>query len=131
MKSEKLIFSCILNVMRQENDDCLSCHNDRELKGTRDGKEITVYIDEKSFLLFLLLYAKLGNYSNLVFICAIFVIMGIVMNRLNVAWFGMLPSSGITYIPSWQEFTITINLISYGVVIFALSVNYLPIFEHK
>lgn len=33
----------------QENADCLGCHNDKTLQGTRAGKKISVFVDEKKF----------------------------------------------------------------------------------
>ncbi len=43
---------CLLLPLRlaaQENSDCLTCHNDKSLTGTRKGKTIPVYVDEKAF----------------------------------------------------------------------------------
>lgn len=33
----------------QENSECLACHSDKTLTGTRAGKTISVYVDEKKF----------------------------------------------------------------------------------
>ena len=33
----------------QENDDCLMCHEDSDLTGTRDGLEISVHVDPEVF----------------------------------------------------------------------------------
>src|SRR5512144_941283 len=33
----------------QENSDCLECHSDRSLTGTRNGRTISVFVDEKKF----------------------------------------------------------------------------------
>jgi len=33
----------------QENADCFSCHGDRTLPGKRNGKTISVFVDEKKF----------------------------------------------------------------------------------
>ncbi|MHA2621320.1 MAG: NrfD/PsrC family molybdoenzyme membrane anchor subunit [bacterium JZ-2024 1] len=60
---------------------------------------------------------------------AVFTVLGIILNRLNVAWFGMIPAAGVWYVPSWQEVAITINLLSYGIVVFALAARYLPLYE--
>jgi Ni/Fe-hydrogenase subunit HybB-like protein len=67
--------------------------------------------------------------SKIIFIAAIFVILGVVLNRLNVVWFGMLPLTDSIYIPSWQEVIVTLNLISFAFVLFALAARYLPLFE--
>jgi hypothetical protein len=44
-----LIFFSITTVIAQENSDCFNCHSDKLLSGTREGKTIAVYIDEKGF----------------------------------------------------------------------------------
>lgn len=61
---------------------------------------------------------------------AVSTVLGIILNRLNVASIGMIPYAGVVYIPSVAEIVITVNLISYGVVVFALAAKYLPLFEH-
>ncbi len=33
----------------QSNEDCLTCHGDRDLTGTRNGREISVFVDEATF----------------------------------------------------------------------------------
>jgi len=44
-----LIFFANLKSPAQENSECFSCHNDISLKGTRKGKTISVFVDEKKF----------------------------------------------------------------------------------
>ena len=34
-------------ALAQSNDDCLACHSDDTLKGKRDGREISVFVDER------------------------------------------------------------------------------------
>ena len=36
-------------LVAQENTDCLACHNDKSLSGTKNGKAISVFVDEKKF----------------------------------------------------------------------------------
>ncbi len=36
-------------LLAQENEDCLACHSDPDLIGTRDDVEISVYVDEETF----------------------------------------------------------------------------------
>jgi Ni/Fe-hydrogenase subunit HybB-like protein len=59
------------------------------------------------------------------------VVAAVIVNRLNVAWFRMLPSAETIYVPSWQELVVTLNLISLGVVSFGLAARYLPLFQHE
>jgi Ni/Fe-hydrogenase subunit HybB-like protein len=64
------------------------------------------------------------------FVAATSVILGVVLNRLNVGWIGLLPASGSIYVPSWQEVVVSLTLLSVGVVFFGLAARYLPLFEH-
>lgn len=37
------------SLMAQSKDDCLMCHDDNQLKGTRNGKEYSVYVSDSRF----------------------------------------------------------------------------------
>jgi hypothetical protein len=37
------------SLRAQENTDCFSCHSDKTLKGTKKGKSISVFVDEKKY----------------------------------------------------------------------------------
>ena len=39
----------LMPAVGQEKADCLVCHGDKALEGTRKGKKISVYVDEKKF----------------------------------------------------------------------------------
>jgi len=63
------------------------------------------------------------------------VIFGIVLNRLNVGLVGLWPYTGQIYFPSWMEITVTVTLVTIGVIAFGLAAKYLSVFpeeaEHK
>lgn len=61
------------------------------------------------------------------------VLFGVVLNRLNVSLVGLWPYTGYIYFPSWMEITITLTLVTIGVVAFGLAAKYLPLFppEHE
>jgi Ni/Fe-hydrogenase subunit HybB-like protein len=80
--------------------------------------------------LFVVLRTRWSGRRRWAFAAAIPVILGVILSRLNVAWIGLLPATGANYVPSWIEVTVTLNLVSFGVVIFGLAARYLPIFEH-
>lgn len=44
-----IILSFAINSYGQENDDCLMCHSDTELTMEKNGKEISLHLDEKVF----------------------------------------------------------------------------------
>ena len=62
------------------------------------------------------------------FFCALSVIGGVVLNRLDVAIVGMMRSAGVYYFPSAGEITVSIFLVTVGIIIFALADKYLPLF---
>lgn len=80
--------------------------------------------------LFVFLKTRWSGRRRWAFAAAIPVIAGVILNRLNVAWIGLLPGTGSNYFPSWIEIVVTLNLASYGFVIFGIAARYLPLFEH-
>jgi Ni/Fe-hydrogenase subunit HybB-like protein len=81
--------------------------------------------------LFVVLRTRWSGRRRWAFAAAIPVIVGVILNRLNVAWIGLLPATGAHYFPSWIEITVVLTLVSVGVVIFGLAARYLPLFEHS
>lgn len=63
------------------------------------------------------------------FVSACFVIGGFLLNRLNVSVTSLQATAGVSYFPSFYEVIITLFLITIGVVIFNLAVQYLPVYE--
>lgn len=63
------------------------------------------------------------------FVAAFMVVLGLVLNRMNVAITGMAASSGVNYFPSPIEFLVSIFIVSIGFVGFALVSRYFPVFE--
>lgn len=56
------------------------------------------------------------------------VVLGVVLNRLNVAITGMLAGSGARYVPSWMEVLITLGIVAAGVLAYRLIAEHLPVF---
>jgi len=59
---------------------------------------------------------------------AFLVMVGIVLNRVNVSWIGMDVSDHLHYIPTWMEIALSLAFITGGTIVFFLAVHYLPIF---
>lgn len=59
---------------------------------------------------------------------ALLVVIGFLLNRLNVSVTGMERAAGVRYMPSTMEFTVSLGLVALGFVLFALAARYLPIF---
>jgi len=62
---------------------------------------------------------------------SILTVSGFIVNRLNVAVTGMEWSVGARYVPKWMEVSVTLMMISIGIVLFTYAVKYLPIFHHE
>jgi c(7)-type cytochrome triheme protein len=59
---------------------------------------------------------------------AVLVVMGFIVNRLNVAITGFIGSSGVNYVPSWMEFAVTAAIVAVGFALFNLAVKHLDVF---
>lgn len=58
------------------------------------------------------------------------VVIGFMINRLNIAITGMEGYAGVRYFPKWTEVSVTVGIVALGFAIFGLAAKYLPIFEH-
>jgi c(7)-type cytochrome triheme protein len=65
------------------------------------------------------------------FLAALMVVLGFVMNRINVAITGMDRSSGVNYFPSWTELAVTASIVSAGFILFGLAVKFLDVFPRE
>ena len=81
--------------------------------------------------LVLLSIAKIRENRTGLFIGAILILLGFVLNRMNITITGMEAWAGIPYFPSWMEITVTMAIVTGGFVVFSLAARYLPLFEHK
>jgi c(7)-type cytochrome triheme protein len=65
------------------------------------------------------------------FVSALMVVLGFIMNRLNVSITGIEATSGIRYFPSWTELSVTAMIVGIGFVLFGFAVRYLTVFPHE
>jgi len=79
----------------------------------------------------LFLIPSVRNSKGGLYLGAVFVLIGFVMNRLNVAITGMARSSGVEYVPSWMEVAVTATIVAVGMTIFHYAAKYLPIFSSE
>ena len=80
----------------------------------------------------LLALPKVRQHRTGLFLAALLVVLGVVMNRLNVSITGMERSSGEIYVPAFTEVAVTLSVVGVGFLVFALAVKYLPVFpEHE
>jgi Ni/Fe-hydrogenase subunit HybB-like protein len=59
------------------------------------------------------------------------VLAGVVLNRLTVSWFSMVPYTGPGYIPHWMEIAVSATMLTFLMVIFGLAVRFLPVYPAK
>jgi Ni/Fe-hydrogenase subunit HybB-like protein len=79
----------------------------------------------------LLAFRRMRESREGLFAAAVLVIVGFILNRLNVAITGLEASSGTHYFPKWTEVSVTLSLVGAGFVCFGLAVRYFDVFESK
>lgn len=62
---------------------------------------------------------------------AIVLLLGMILNRFNVSWFGIQRLEEVSYIPSLAELSISAAIFSFGIMAFGLAARYLPLFEDE
>jgi len=76
----------------------------------------------------LLSFRKFRRMPRGLLAASLLVMAGIVLNRINVSWFGMSVSDHLHYVPTWMEIALSLAFITAGTIVFFLAVHYLPIF---
>lgn len=79
----------------------------------------------------LLAIPKVRKHTTGLFLAALLIVMGVIMNRMNVSITGMERSSGQIYVPALTEIAITLSVVGVGFLIFALAVKFLPVFPDQ
>ncbi|MCX7834973.1 MAG: Ni/Fe-hydrogenase cytochrome b subunit [bacterium] len=75
---------------------------------------------------------KLRQNPRWIFFSAFLVVVGVVYNRFNVCWIGMLRQSNANYYPSYSEIAISLFLVTIGTMAFYFIARFFPIFpEHE
>ena len=80
----------------------------------------------------LLLMRNVRTQLNGIFTVNILVILGTVLNRLNVGIISMAEYNGRMgndYFPSWMEFLVTMAMIAFAIIGFKISVKYLNVLK--
>ena len=62
---------------------------------------------------------------------SLLVVLGFILNRLNVSLTGFAAAQGGQYVPSWSEAMITLMLVALGFGAFSLAVRYLNVFPEQ
>jgi len=77
------------------------------------------------------LFSSQRNRRNprMLLIGAIILLVGMILNRFNVSWFGIQRLENLPYFPSLMEVSISAAIFSFGLLVFGLAARYLPLFE--
>ena len=62
---------------------------------------------------------------------SLLVMSGVVLNRMNVSWFGMAVHDQLNYYPTWMEIALSLAFVTFGTIVFFLCVHFLPIFPDE
>jgi Ni/Fe-hydrogenase subunit HybB-like protein len=68
------------------------------------------------------------RHSEGLYASGLLVILGFVVNRLNVSITGFESAQGGHYVPAWSEFAITLMLVALGFAAFSLAVKHLAVY---
>ena len=61
---------------------------------------------------------------------AVFALLGVIINRLNVTVIGFQSHIPVRYVPSWQEIVVTMGVISAEIWVFRWVVNRMPVLDY-
>ena len=78
-------------------------------------------------MLFSIKKVRLNRTATL--LSALLVAAGIMMNRFNASWFGILPIDNIYYSPSWMEIAILAGVFSGVLLVYTIIAHYFPVFS--
>jgi Ni/Fe-hydrogenase subunit HybB-like protein len=86
-------------------------------------------------------FKKIRQSPQGLFLGALAVLLGMILNRFNVSWFAIqhpdpisyIPTfmNNVNYVPSIPEVAISMGIFSAGILAFGLAVKYLPVFENE
>jgi Ni/Fe-hydrogenase subunit HybB-like protein len=79
----------------------------------------------------LLSIAKVRKNQTGLFLGAVLIIIGFILNRMNISITGMEAWAGVSYFPSWMEIAVTMAIVTLGFMVFSLAAKYLPLFKHE
>ena len=79
----------------------------------------------------LLIIPRIRHNHFSLFVSSVLVILGFVMNRLNISISGMERALGREYFPSWTELSVTLSIVALGFLLFRTAIKTLPVFPEE
>ena len=65
------------------------------------------------------------------FLSAMLVVIGVVINRFAVSWLALAGRPGYTYTPHWMEIAVSVGLVAWAIIILMIANRYLPMHYHE
>ncbi|MBD3162298.1 MAG: Ni/Fe-hydrogenase cytochrome b subunit [Candidatus Eisenbacteria bacterium] len=100
-----------------------------------EGSRESIYFIVEMLLfilpLFILFNHRLRRRRGFLFTSSLMVVLGLILNRVNVSFSGLLGSTSTRYFPDIQEIWISVFLVTLAGLVFGLAARYLPIFTHE
>jgi Ni/Fe-hydrogenase subunit HybB-like protein len=81
--------------------------------------------------MFLLLQPAVRRNTNGLYACGLLVVLGFVVNRLNVSITGLEGAQGGHYAPAAAEAALTLAIVAVGFALFGLAVKHLPVYPRE
>lgn len=79
----------------------------------------------------LLMLPRVRLHQTGLFVTALLVVLGFILNRMNVSITGMEGWAQAGYFPSWMEIAVTTMIVALGIAGFAVAARYLPVFPES
>lgn len=79
----------------------------------------------------ILAFPSLRRNHNFLFGSASLVVVGVVINRLNVALVGISRATGTSYLPAFSEVTITVGIVALGILAYTFIVENFSVLSHE
>lgn len=79
----------------------------------------------------LLSFPQVRENTHRLYGASLLVVLGFIVNRLNVSITGLETAQGAHYVPAWSEVVITLMLVSLGFAAFSLAIRYLNVYPEE
>jgi Ni/Fe-hydrogenase subunit HybB-like protein len=79
----------------------------------------------------LILNPRIRNSTRGQFVSALLVVLGFILNRMNLSITAIERYAGTSYFPSWMEISVTLMIVALAFAAFRLAAKYLPVFPEK
>jgi Ni/Fe-hydrogenase subunit HybB-like protein len=79
----------------------------------------------------MLLFDRIRHSPRWLYGSALLVVMGFILNRMNVSITGLETAQGGRYLPSWSEVMISLMLVSIGIAAFAFCVKHFNVYPEE